>query len=168
MSWQPTQQVIDVSPVIDNILAYIAANQGEANTWAFGNTVDDLHLYPNVTGRTATKFPQLIVIAHRHRGEAGETDNGDVLMITLETLFEVAVSGKDHTQLVIDARKYAHALESMLANITTEDISADISHAYVESYETSFDEIGQGGKSASSWLQIFQTRCEFKLIASAY
>lgn len=168
MSYTPTVQVVDLTSVIDNILAYITATQTDAHSWAFGKAMPDYTLYPNVTGRTATKFPQLMVVRHQHRGEEGETANGDVLVITLELLLEGAVSGRNHEQLVKDARTYAYALESMLANMTKDDISTDLSAAYLETYASTFDEVGRGGLNASSWIQMFQTACEFKLITSRY
>lgn len=169
MSWNPTQQIINLAPILDNLLGYIADNQGDAHKFANDDdAMDDYTIYPNATGRLATKFPQLLVLRHGHAGESAETENGDVLVITWRLLFEGAVSGRDTDELVVTARRYAYALESMLANIPTASLSTDISHAFLANYSTEFDQIGQGGKSASSWVQVWQTACEFKLISAAF
>lgn len=171
MTWAPTKQVIDLSGVVDNLLEYIETNQADAHLWANGEPLDDYKaLYPNATGRLSTKFPHLIVLDQEHKGEDTDTEQGEVLAITLVLTLEGAVTGSNVDTVVNNAKKYALALESMLMNIPSATLTGSASvHGYCAGYQTASDLFkAHGGKTASSWLQIFQTRCEYRLITSAF
>lgn len=171
MTWAPTKQVIDLSGVVDNLLGYIETNQADAHLWANGEPLDDYKaLYPNATGRLSTKFPHLIVLDQEHKGEDGETDGGEVLVIHLALTLEGAITGPNADDLVLKAKKYVTALESMLINIPSATLTGSASiHGSPMGYQTAYDILkGHGGKTAANWLQIFQTRCEYRLITSAF
>lgn len=171
MTWAPDKQVIDLSGVVDNLLGYIETNQAEAHEWANGSPMNDYAaLYPNATGRLSTKFPQLIVLDQEHQGEDKETESGDVLMITLALTLEGAITGSNADDLVVTAKKYAYGLESMLINIPSATLTGSASITGIPmGYQTAYDILkGHGGKTAANWLQIFQTRCEYRLITSAF
>lgn len=176
MAWTPKEQVLDLTPIIDNLLGYIEANDADALAWANGGDAMDefAGLYPNASGRLATKFPQLIVLDQEIRVQIGGSENeGDILIGTLALTLEGAVMGKDVDPLVQDAKVRAKAVESMLMNIPLATLAAGCSPAITSAvcmgYQTAHDQVkGQGGKSASSWLQIWQTRAEYQLTADAF
>lgn len=170
MSWTPAQNVIDFTAVIDNLLGYIEANDADALAWANGGEPleEFAEFYSSITGRIATKFPQLIVLSQAHSVEEGETDNGEVLVVKLPLVFEGAIKGRNAEEACNTAKRYSYALESMLVNIPSLSLTgdADITASLTE-YATRYDEPGQLNKS-SSWLQVFQTRCEYQFITSVF
>lgn len=175
MTWAPTNKVVDLTKVVDNLLGYIEAQQTDALVWAKDTSDDALPdfagIYPNATGRLATKFPQLIVLDQEHLAEAGDTDNGDIVRITLALTLEVALTGPDADALVLTTKKYGLALESMLVNIPAATLTADskaTTHGYLAKYQTVYDVVVGYKKEASNWLQIFQTRVEYVLLTGAF
>lgn len=174
MTWAPKNKVVDLTTVVDNLLGYIDANQSDAHKWANGGAAmpDYKKLYPNASGRLAAIFPQLLVLNQEHSAEDSETADGDLLIIRVALTLEGTMTGPNEDELVLTAKKYALALESMLANVNSASLTANanqIMHSHLMTYATVFDLIaGYGNKKASSWLQMFQTKCEFRLITSAF
>lgn len=171
MAWQPREKVTDFSRVIDNLVAYLEANQTDALAWAAGS-VDVLEdyqkIYPNASGRLATLFPLLMVV----RQEQANDLSGDVLISAVELLLEGHIVGSDTDALTLKAKQYALATESMLANIppdTLTDDSLSGGYATLLELETAFDVLrGNNERAATSFLQIFQIRCVYRLHTAGY
>lgn len=168
MAWTPTIQVVDATRPVENLLAYIEEYGADAIQWANGGTAlpDFATLYSNASGRLGTQFPLLMVL-----NQQMETDlTGDALVAGLEITLEGAVTGSDTDELVYTSKAYAMAVESMLANISSDDLMAGSyksTHAALFELRTVFD-ILHGFKTANSWLQIFQTKVIYKLTTSAF
>lgn len=175
MAWTPKEQVLDLTPLIDNILGFIETNDDDALAWASGLTVGETApfagIYSNASGRLATLFPQVMVLDQEVSVKPND-NQGDVLNGILALTFEGAVTGKTADETTQTAKVYAKAVESMLVNLTTSLIAAtspQITDAICLGYQTAHDQVkGAAGKSASSWLQIWQTRVEYRLIAEAF
>lgn len=88
-----------------------------------------------------------------------ETDlKGDLLEAGMQITTEGSVVGNDTDQLVADAKRYAKAVESMVANIPSATLTANSNpamHARLFEVESVFDILRP---HTSGFLQIFQTR----------
>lgn len=166
MVWSPHYQVVDYSQVADNLLTYIDANQTEALNWANGGSglADFAKFYTNAVGRLQTTFPSLMVLAYR-----AETNlEGDLLESGMQITMEGTVSGNDTDQLVQDAKRYAKAVESMVANIPSAALTANSDPAMTArlfEVESVFDILRPW---TSGYLQIFQTRCIYVLSTGVF
>lgn len=164
MAWTPPTNVIDLSQIADNLLGYIEANQEDALEWA--NSGPGLNpfakLYTNASGRLQTIFPSLMILS-----QTCETDlSGSTLIAGLELALEGTIGGPNADELVADTKKYAKAMESMLANIPSADLTANSDPAMTAELfeiETRLD-ILRGQARPTAFLQIFQTRCVFRLV----
>ena len=77
MTWAPKNQVLDLTPIVDNLLAFIDTNDEAALEWASGDTLPGFKgLYPNATGRLATLFPQIIVLDQECAVKEGDNTGG--------------------------------------------------------------------------------------------
>jgi hypothetical protein len=127
MAWNPENPVIDVSPIVTNLLAYIRSNQTAVLKWANGNQ-DGLAgfqvVYNSDEGSYQNDiFPNLQAVRERHRMTGGEY--GAKVEYSIDLLLEV--KGADATQLKKDAKKYGRAIESILLNIPAETLMANVS-----------------------------------------
>jgi hypothetical protein len=168
MPWTPQQQVIDLSQLADNLLGYIEANQTAALSWANGGAgLDDFaKFYTNASGRLQTIFPSLMILTQR----AEEDLAGDALQAGWEGTLEATVSGGDPDMLVANTKLYEKAIKSMLANIPSDTLTANsdpITRAHIFEIETRFD-ILRGQSKATGFLQIFQVRFVYSLLAEAF
>jgi hypothetical protein len=168
MPWTPTKQVIDLSPVVDNLLGYFEANDADALAWANGGDAlpEFEKFYSNASGRLQTIFPSLMVLS-----QESETDlAGEVNVAGLQLTLEATITGSNADQLVADSKKYARAVESMLANIPSATLTDGCSpdhQSHLFEIETRLD-ILRGQANPSAFLQIFQTRCVYRLTAPAF
>lgn len=175
MSWTPTEQVFDESPYVDNLLAFIAENDDAALAWATGGNVGELPgfngLYPNASGRLTTLFPALVVVSQILEAPQNLND-GDALIGQYSLTLQMGLSGPNADALALTTKTYAVALASMLMNIDavslTDGSLLDVAKIVPLGYRTTYDEIGRGGMTASSWLQITQIRVEYQLISQAF
>lgn len=168
MTWPPPNErkVFDFTGVVENILDYIEEYNEEALVWAGAPAVPFETLYPNAPGRLITQFPTLVCLAQGY-----ETDlQGDALLAGLALKFEGCVTGPHLDDLVLTTKKYAMAVESMLANISSEDLTAGFKNtttgALIE-IASDFDLAGQL-QDATNYLAIFQTKCAYQFITAAY
>ena len=169
MSWTPTQNILDVTRITDNLFAYIEANYEAALIWAnpTGNLPPVEKFYKSAVGRVTMVFPSLMLIDKAN----ATSDEQDVLDGEFRLRFEFVIKGGDAEKLVSDAAYYAAALESMLINIESHTLCAAAKtemFAARDSIETIFDQIGQDKVSASIYYQAFQTEITYRLRASAY
>lgn len=164
MAWTSATNVIDLSQIADNLLGYIEANQDEVLDWA--NSGPGLlpfqKFYTNASGRLQTIFPSLMILS-----QTCETDlSGSTLIAGLELALEGTIGGGDPDELVANTKLYAKGIESILANIPSADLTANsdpVMTAELFEIETRLD-ILRGQASPSAFLQIFQTRCVFRLV----
>lgn len=167
MTWAPAKQVIDTSPLIDNWLAYVDAQDADALAWANGGQgmLEFQGLYSNATGRLQTVYPQHMVIR-----QAIETDlTGDILIAGWQLVLETALSGPDADELATDTKKYGKAVESMLSNIPSATLTNNADpelNATLFELETRYDETRN--LPTPGFIQIFQTRCVFRLTTAAF
>jgi hypothetical protein len=167
MAWEPKQNTADFRYVVTNLLAYIEANQADALAWASDTPLEPfVALYPNAAGRLGSLYPNLMVV----RQDQAMDFSGDVLIAGIELLLEGVVTGPDADQLVIDAKAYAMAVESMLLNIPHRTLTASGKQSGLEvimEMETQFDVL-RGQKTATSFLQLWQTRVVFRIHSAGF
>lgn len=165
MTWTPQKKVLNLAPIAGNLMAYIEAQDADALSWAGGGLDEFAATYTNSSGRLQTMFPSLMVLT-----QECETDlSGEVLIGELQLVLEGTVSGSDANELVLNTKIYARAVESMIANIPAATLGAGtgISNAALMEVQTVFDVL-RGQASPSAFLQIFQIRCKYALVAEAY
>lgn len=181
MTWDPREQVFDLTPLVDNLLAYIELNAPAALAWASGGNEGEFPtfkgLYPNATGRIATLFPQVMVLDQEIVVKPSD-NQGDLLNGIFALTWEGAVTGKTADETTLKIKTYSKALESMLVNCVLERTAdntlkiadgcdPEITDAVCLGYQTAHDQVGKIKKS-SNWLQIFQTRVEYRLTTPAF
>lgn len=163
MAWTPELNVVDLTPVIDNLLGYIGGNQTDALTWANGGTgLDDMTLYSNAAGRLASQYPQLIVLT---QSDEGELESDTLLTTEFRIRLEVAVMGTAD-ELPAKAKTYDLAVRSMLVNIPNATMTAGMkttTRLWKRDWPATVYDILRGGtgKQANSFLQIFQTEATY-------
>ena len=164
MAWEPQFKVIDARYIGRNILDYIELHQEEALAWADGGAGIEpfAKFYTNASGRLQTIFPSLIILS-----QSLETDlESDQIPANLQFAFEATMAGSDPDQLVADTKIYAMAIESMLLNISSDELTNN-SYQYHKGYpmeiETRFDILRGHKAAATAFLQIFQTRVKYRL-----
>lgn len=168
--WPPDNErkVFDLTGVVENILDYIEEFNEDALGWANDGTAlaPFESLYPNAPGRLITMFPSLVCLSQKY-----ETDlKGDVLIAALELKFEGCVAGHQLDDLVLNTKKYAMAVESMLTNIPSEDLTAGYlnpTHGALMEIGSSFDLTGQL-QNATNYLAIFQTSALYQFTMAAF
>ena len=168
MAWTPQKNVVDLTKIVDNLLAYIEQNDDAALLWANDNAEalpEFAKLYSNASGRLGTIFPSIMVLTQADEGEESEWQGGDVLLTGLQLTFEVTLTGSKADELVLTTKKYERALKSMLVNCPPATLYADSSivDAFMKQIGTKFD-ILRGQKTANSYLQIFQTTVLYALV----
>jgi hypothetical protein len=169
MVWSPKLNVVDLTLTVDNLLAFIEANQTEALSWANGGPglADFAAIYPNTIGWLKSKFPSLLVLGQADEGDGG--NEGSLVETRLGLRFETAVMGTPD-ELPILTKKYDLALRSMLVNVPSATLiagSATITRAYVSAWPASvYDRLREAGRG-NSFLQVFQTSMEYTLITAA-
>lgn len=163
-AWDPQVQVLDETQIKDNLTAYIEANQVEALKWANGGAsglpaIRDFHKSP----RLVTVFPALTWLQTSHKSKWE-----DVLEIDFSIVLEVAIVHGNKDTLAARAPKYSMAIESMLVNVpeTTfnQDSIIDITSTGM-AVETTFD---VQGKYKNQFIEVFQTRANWHIEASAF
>ncbi len=119
MTWQATYKVFDTGVLQTNLLAFLRANQVDALAWANGNSPlpKFKHIYANPQGRVYTEFPVLTLMEQSLATEFGDHNTG---VWSIEIELGVMDSSNDALALIVP--KYKRALESMLRNITVNDL----------------------------------------------
>lgn len=167
MTYVPTKQVVDLTPLIDNLKAYVIDTDNEALAWANGGTgmTEFQEFFTNARGRTQTIFPQILVLT-----QTIETDlSGEILIAGWQVVLEVAVAGPDADDVATDTKRYGKAVESMISNIPSATLTANTSpamNAFLHELETRYDETR--AIPTPGFIQVFQTRALFSLTQAAY
>lgn len=162
MAWEPTNNVITARAIATNALDWLtdATRQAEALTWA-DNTVSlkPILTYANSTAQRAVP----VYPAIRFSDDNDLQDIGNDLIEAAYTFtLEVAVQSKVADTAVTNARVYAKAIVSMIANCPPSTLGANTGSTLVlvQTIETGFDPIkaGNGGLAQNDFLQEFQIR----------
>jgi hypothetical protein len=162
MAWDPQLNVIDLTPVIDNLLGYIRDNQSDALFWANGGAgLDDFQgIYPNASGWLSSLYPYVLVLVQE---DEGETEGDTLLSTTLRLRLEVAVTGtKD--DLSGKAKRYDMALRSMLINIPGDTLTADMKTNTVlwkQEWPKTVYDVTSRDKKTNAFVQMFQTEMTY-------
>lgn len=169
MPWTPTYTTINARAIADNLLAYIQANQVDALTWAGGSSLIPIALFANsVAARDIPVYPS---IAFSDDNDATDY-TGDLGQGAYSVTFEVSVQSDDPDTAVVNARKYAKAIISMIRNCPKQTLAADsgahANGAAIETIECGFDPIRTNTEIQNDFLQVFQIRTVFILSASGY
>jgi hypothetical protein len=166
MVWAPRANVIDLTQIADNLLAYIADNQTDALIWANGGTgLDDFaKFYTNAVGRLQTQFPSLMILTQRAEPDL----SGEILLSRLEVTLEGTIAGNETDTLVRDAKIYAKAVESMIMNIPPETLTANSDPEMHAAFIEQLSVLDILRPHSSGFMQIFQTQCVYRLTADAY
>jgi hypothetical protein len=169
MTWPPQHEkkVFDLTAIVDNLLAYLEANDADALEWANDATPglqEFQAFYSNASGRLNTIFPSCMVIAKRHATDL----KSDAIDGGLELTLEITLAGPDADQLATDANRYARAIESMLSNIPSGTLTNGVgqtTQSHLFELETRFDVVGRLA-GTPSFIQVFQTQATYQLITS--
>jgi hypothetical protein len=163
MVYDPKIQVFDSRPVKENLIGYIEANQAEALAWANnGSSLDPIRAFYK-SPRLVKLFPALTFIQAEYT-----SDYEDLLTADFSILFEVAAIHGNMDTLTDRMPKYAMALESLLTNIpnTTLFQNSIIQMAIARAaVQTTFDVQGQ---YKNQFIEVFQMRASWRVLASAY
>jgi hypothetical protein len=163
MAWTPTIKVFDETPIKNNLIGYIQANQVEALKWAnAGVALPSISTFHR-SNRLVTQFPALTFLQTSHDASYGE---GGILMIDFEANMELAIIHGNMDTAADRVVRYAMALESMLANlpettfrqgsilqITSTAMRFRITHA-------------EQGKYKNKYIQVFQARAAWEIEAA--
>jgi hypothetical protein len=160
MTWEPELNVVDLTPVVDNLLGYIEDNQTDALEWASAGGLAPLTTYKNAAGRLSTIYPQLIVLTQTDSGEVG-TDSLASTEFVLR--IETAVMGTAD-ELPTVTKQYDLAIRSMLVNVPSEMLCAGMkttTRVMEREIPATVYDVLRGTKRANSYLQIFQTEMTY-------
>lgn len=167
MSWQPVNKTIEEKPLIDNLLAFMAANQESALEWANGEPglKAFVKMHNSATGRVDTIFPVLMISSTRLLTDL----DGDLLEAVWQIEIEMAVAGPKADAATVLSHKYVQAVESMLANIPGRTLTNDceaVQIAVLRKLATEFDVLRR--RSANEFLQVAVIGAEWTLRAASY
>lgn len=172
MAWPPNneQKIISCHAVAGNLLNYFsdATRQAEALAWAHGS---ELRSFANIANSVANRSdPVFPAIAFSDDNEAVSM-SGDVLIATYAAVFELMIQNAVPSQAVIEARSYAKAVKSLIANCPKASLIANtgvpVNLVILHGLETGFDEI-RTNEMQNDFMQMVQIRATFELHASAY
>lgn len=130
MAWLPSVAAVDVRSVAPNVKTFFDAHVEELRAWAGLNAGTAWTFYPTAESRVKTDFPHTGIVRRR----VAVDSKGDGHHVTLEFTFETEVA-TEHTKegrtatlalLQYESDSHALALESLLLNIPTEDLYADV------------------------------------------
>lgn len=165
MAWTPTLAVIKTRGVAANLLAYITdgTRQTDAYTWAGDAALRTIKTVSNsVASRTTPFYP---AIAFSDDNDAQDFTN-DIINAAYSCIFEVSIQNADPDAAVVQARKYAAAIASMIVNCPKATLTANTGavDASLNTIETGFEPI-KTNEMQNDFLQVFQIRVTFTLYA---
>lgn len=167
MAWTPTSSTILSRAIATNLLTYFAANQVEALNWAYGGA--GLKPIKAMTDATAGE-PAYPAIAFVSDNDAVSYGN-DILEAAYTVTYEFYIQNAIPATAIDQARKYAAAFVSMIANCPAASLETDTgctgNTAILQGIETGFDPI-KTNDSHTDFMQQFQIRATYTLNAGAY
>ena len=158
MSWTPRNKIIDTRFIGRNILQFVKDNDEDALNWANGGTnlKEFQQFSESIANRSKPIFPSVAIVA-----DSNATNfDSDLLASGYEITLEVMVHGAVAADVPLLARRYKHALESLLRNIPSGTLltgTSTVLDSRVSSIETQFDEL-KTNDMQNSFLQMFQTK----------
>lgn len=163
--WEPQINVLDATQIKDNLIEHLIANQVEALKWANGGSsglppLKDFHKSP----RLVTVFPALTVLQIDHKSFYKE----NILEIDFSIAIEVAIVHGNKDIASDRGPKYSMAIESMLTNVPETTFNQDSIIEITSTgmgIETKFD---VQGKYKTQFIEVFQTRADWHIEASAF
>lgn len=168
MAWTPTNAVINSRAIAENLLTYFEANQVEALTWANGSAMKPIARFEN--SRATLNVPMYPAILFSDDNE--QTDFGnDILTSAYTCLFLVMVTDPVPATAVLNARSYAEAIVSMIANIPHATIvtgtGATTGSIVLQDVQVGFDQI-RTNEQGNEWMQQFEIRATYTLNAEGF
>lgn len=168
MTWTPTFAVIKTRAVADNLLGYFtdATRQADAYSWAGDGALKVIKTIANsVASRTTPFYPSVAFSDDSDAQDFGD----DIITAAYACMFEVSIQNANPDTAVMDARKYAAAIASMVRNcpVATLITNTGADHATVEKIEVGFEPI-KTNEAQNSFLQVFQVRVLCSLTLGAY
>lgn len=171
MAWTPTYAVINSRAIAENLLTYFEANQADAIVWAHGTALKPIARFENsIADPNNPAYPAIYFSDDNDGVEHGD----DLLSAAYSVTFLVMVQNPVAATAVTQARSYAKAIGSMIANIPAATLAANtgatVGTVVLQTLETGFDVIkaGNEGKATNNWMQAFEIRAVFTLNGSAY
>lgn len=166
MAWTPTQKVITARAIPATLLSFFETNQEDAFAWAGRPGLKTFGLFANnvIEARRAQKpiYPAISILGD---GDA-QTFGDDVLTAAYQCTFQLHIVGSSPDDVVTDARAYAQAVCSMIANCPLE-ANTGATKAVIDSLEIEFDELGSNEKQ-NEFLQLVQIRVVVQLTGSMH
>lgn len=167
MDWNPVNKTIDEKKLIENLLAFCAFNQAAALKWANEGVElkSFVKLHNSATGRVDTVFPVLMVSSTR----LVTNFDSDILEVAWFVEIEIAVAGAKADEATDKSHKYVQAVESMLANIVSQQLcfgTQNLQFAYLKRLLSEFDVLRK--RSINEFLQIAVIGAEFTLRGAGY
>jgi hypothetical protein len=94
--------------------------------------------------------------------------SGEILLSGLEITLEGTIAGNETDSLVKNAKIYAKAVESMIMNIPSETLTANSDPVMYAAFFEQASVLDILRPYSSGFLQIFQTRCLYRLSTDGY
>ena len=168
MTWTPTQAVLTLRAIPDNLLTYCmdATRQRDALTWAGGGAT--LRLIKSIAelnaDRTLTPYPS---IAYTDDDDAQEFD--DIITGVYQCTFVLGSQATTAALALSNARIYDKALRSMMVNcpVATLVSGTGAARGRIQLTASGFLPVkaGNQGKATNDFLQEFQLRVTVVLTA---
>ncbi len=168
MPWTPKHTIIKARAIADNLLAYFEANQVDVLTWAGDGSLKPIKKFSNsVAYRAIPVYPS---IAFSDDSDAVDYA-GDLATGIYNLTFEVSIQNQDPDTAVIQARKYAAAIISMIRNCPPATLAANagvkLEATYIDTIVCGFDPI-KTNDMQNDFLQVFQIATVFNLMAEGF
>ncbi len=166
MAWTPNIAVLTARAIPDTLLTFFETNQADALTWAGGANLKKFKSFANsVIESRAAKTPVYPSIAFLDDTDAQELSD-DLIGGAYAFTFEVSIQNRNPDQAVTDARIYAKAICSMIANCELKTGTGAVK-AVLDRIEIGFEEI-QSNEKQNDFLQVFQVRGTVQLLGSIH
>jgi hypothetical protein len=165
MPWTPTLAVINSRAIAENLLTFFEANQVDAILWANGSALKPFQRFEN--SRANLDLPAYPAILFSDDND--QTSHGDDLLTAgYSALFLVMVQNPVPATAVLQARMYAKAIMSMIANCTGSSLEANTGcvNAVLQDTQVGFDQI-KVNEAGNDWMQQFEVRATYTLMAGA-
>ncbi len=163
MAWSPRTNIITARAIPDNLVTYCldATRQRDALTWAGGTTLKLIKTAQNSLAERDKPIYPCIAFANDEDAQDAE----DMITAVYPVTFELRIQNSDPDDAVTNARKYAKAFMSMLANcpISTLIANTGANSAAMRTMETKFEPIKAHTERKNDFRQDVTIRSTFEL-----
>ncbi len=168
MAWMPEHAVINSRAIADNLLAWFELKQVEALAWA-----GDGSLKPFQTIANSMANPDMpLYPAINFNDDNDEVDyTNEITVGAYRVVFELTVQNSNASAAIVNARKYAIAIASMIRNCPPATLCANTgavpSLTVLNTMTIGFDFIkaGKDGTARNDFGQIFRVAVTYTLHA---